>query len=81
LEHRTSPPRGSRRILESSTRDRCVEFQTARREGGRPLVDDPWRAVKEFVVGTNGLVRLTYSYQYCEDYPNPHLLMTAAQLS
>ena len=58
-----------------------IEFQTARREEGRPLVDDPWRAVKEFVVGTNGLVRLTYSYQYCEDYPNPHLLMTAAQLS
>jgi peroxiredoxin len=58
-----------------------VEFQTARRDTGRPLVDDPWRAVKEFVVGTNGLVRLTYSYQYCADYPNPQLLMTAAQLS
>jgi peroxiredoxin len=56
-------------------------FQADRRQQGRPLVDDPWRAVKEFVVGSNGLVRLTYSYQYCEDYPNPHVLMTAARLS
>jgi peroxiredoxin len=58
-----------------------VEFQLERRLQGRPLVDDPWRAVKEFVVGTNGLIRLTYSYQYCEDYPNPDVLATAARLS
>jgi peroxiredoxin len=58
-----------------------ADFQTQRREQGRPLVDDPWRAVKEFVVGANGLVRLTYSYQYCEDYPDPQLLSTAAQLA
>ncbi|MCU1359789.1 MAG: hypothetical protein JWN99_1078 [Ilumatobacteraceae bacterium] len=58
-----------------------VDFQTERREQGRPLVDDPWRAVKEFVVGTNGLVRLTYSYQYCEDYPDANVLTTAARLS
>ena len=46
-----------------------------------PTGSDAIRRIKEFVVGVNGLVRLTYSYQYCEDYPNPHLLMTAAQLS
>lgn len=62
-------------------RDIGVSFQDERRKQGRPLVDDPWRAVKEFVIGTNGLVRLTYSYQYCEDYPNPQLLATAARLS
>jgi peroxiredoxin len=58
-----------------------VEFQTARRAKGQPLVDDPWRAVKEFVVGANGQVRLTYSYQYCENYPDPNVLITAARLS
>ena len=58
-----------------------LTFQASRRADGRPLVDDPWRAVKEFVVGVNGLVRLTYSYQYCEDYPNPDVLITAARLS
>jgi peroxiredoxin len=62
-------------------RDIGVSFQDERRMQGRPLVDDPWRAVKEFVIGTNGLVRLTYAYQYCEDYPNPQLLATAARLS
>ena len=56
-------------------------FQLERRAQGRPLVDDPWRAVKEFVVGTNGRIRLTYAYQYCEDYPAPQLLATAAGLS
>jgi peroxiredoxin len=58
-----------------------ASFQSERRELGRPLVDDPWRAVKEFVVGSNGLVRLTYAYQYCEDFPNPQVLATAARLS
>jgi peroxiredoxin len=62
-------------------RDVGRSFQSERRELGRPLVDDPWRAVKEFVVGSNGLVRLTYAYQYCEDYPNPQVLATAARLS
>ena len=67
--------------LWSHARDVGVEFQTARRGQGQPLVDDPWRAVKEFVVGTNGVIRLDYSYQYCEDFPNPLLLTTAARLS
>jgi peroxiredoxin len=58
-----------------------LEFQLQRREQGRPLVDDPWRAVGEFVVGSNGRIRLAYSYQYCEDYPNPQLLVTAANIS
>ncbi len=65
----------------SHSKEVGVSFQTDRREQGRPLVDDPWRAVKEFVVGANGLVRLNYSYQYCEDYPRPEVLTTAARLS
>jgi len=31
----------------------------------------------EYVVGKNGIVRLAYRYQYCEDIPNP-LVMIAA---
>ena len=65
----------------SHPRDIGVSFQSARREQGRPLVDDPWRAVKEFVIGANGLVRLAYAYQHCEDFPNPKVLSVAARLS
>ena len=58
-----------------------VEFQAGRREQGRPPVDDPWLAAAEFVVGPDGIIRLSYAYQYCEDYPDPRVLTTAARLS
>jgi hypothetical protein len=67
--------------LSSHSHDVGVKFQNERRELGLPLVDDPWRAIKEFVIGSNGLVRLTYAYQHCEDYPNPRVLVAAARLS
>jgi peroxiredoxin len=56
-----------------------AEFQAERRHGGRPLVDDPWRATGEFVVGTDGAVALPYLYQYCEDFPDSRLLTSAAR--
>jgi peroxiredoxin len=58
-----------------------VSFQEDRRRAGKPLVDDPWRAVREVVVGANGLVRLSHAYQHCEDYPNPAVLTAAARAS
>jgi hypothetical protein len=58
-----------------------VSFQNERRALGLPLVDDPWRAVKEFVIGANGRVRLTHAYQHCEDYPQARVLALAARLS
>lgn len=58
-----------------------VSFQKARREQGRPPVDDPWRAVAEYVIGSDGLVRLCHAYQHCEDFPDPRVLTTAARLS
>ena len=58
-----------------------AEFQDSRRAQGRPPVDDPWRAVAEFVVGVGGQIRLSYAYQYCEDYPDARVLTTAARLS
>jgi peroxiredoxin len=56
-------------------------FQDDRRRLGSPPVDDPWRSVGEFVVGPSGRVRLAYGYQYCEDFPDPRVLTTAARLS
>ena len=58
-----------------------ASVQNDRRQTGRAPVDDPWRAVAEYVVGTNGLVRLAYTYQYCEDFPDPRVLTTAARMS
>ena len=49
----------------------------ARREAGRPLVDSPWQLPGEFVIDRSGIVRLTYRYQYCEDWPNPLVLIAA----
>jgi hypothetical protein len=67
--------------LWTHSRQLGARLQEARRQAGRPLVDDPWRAAAEFVVGPGGMVRLPYLYQYCEDWPDPRVLTTAAQLS
>jgi peroxiredoxin len=56
-------------------------FQAGRAAAGTPLVDDPWRAVGEFVIAPEGRVRLPYLYQYCEDFPDPRVLTAAARLS
>jgi peroxiredoxin len=58
-----------------------IAFQEERRSQGRNLVDDPWMQSGEFVVGRNGVVRLAYAYNYCEDYPDPRVFITAARLS
>jgi len=52
-------------------------FVEARRESGRRLVNNPWILPGEFVVGQDGLVRLTHRYQHCEDFPDPRVLTTA----
>ncbi len=48
-----------------------------RKEKGRPLVDNSWLLPGEFVIGRDGIVRLTYRYNYCEDFPD-HRVLTAA---
>lgn len=53
------------------------DFSRARREVGRTPVDSPWQLPGEFVVDVKGMVRLAYRYQYCEDYPNPLVLIAA----
>ncbi len=57
------------------------EFQNVRRAQGRPLVDDPWMQAGEFVVDTQGTIRVAYLYNYCEDYPDPRIFTTAARLA
>lgn len=64
----------------SHPRELGVSFQDSRREEGRPLVDDPWRATAEFVIATDGRIKLPYLYQSCEDFPDPRVLTTAARL-
>ncbi|MDQ0575842.1 peroxiredoxin-like family protein [Agromyces albus] len=63
------------------SRETGQSFLEARREQGRPPVDDPWRAAAEFVIDQAGIVRLGYSYQYCEDFPDPRVLTAAARLA
>lgn len=54
-----------------------VQLAKARREAGRPLVDSPWQLPGEFVVDQAGVIRLAYRYQYCEDFPNPLVLLAS----
>lgn len=65
----------------SHPRDLGMALQHTRRESGRPMVDDPWRAVSEFVLAPDGRLRLIHTYQHCEDFPDPRVLTTAARLS
>jgi len=54
-----------------------LQLAEPRREAGRPLVDSPWQLPGEFVVDRAGVIRLAYRYQYCEDFPNPLVLLAA----
>jgi len=47
----------------------------------RAAVDSPWQLPGEFVVDRSGTIRLAYRYQYCEDWPNPLVLIAALKES
>lgn len=57
------------------------ELAESRRKGGSPLVDNPWLLPGEFAVDREGVIRLAYRYQYCEDWPDPRVLTTALRLA
>ena len=61
--------------------DRQIEsaksFSAERKADNRPLVDNPWLLPGEFVVDIAGLIRLAYRYNYCEDFPDHRVLLTA----
>lgn len=61
--------------------DTGVAFQEERRAEGRPLVDDPWMQSGEFLVDQEGVIRVAYAYNYCEDYPDPRIYLTAARMA
>lgn len=56
-------------------------FIEQREQDGRPFVDNPWLLPSEFVVGTDGKLALTYHYNYCENYPDPLVLISAIKMA
>lgn len=52
------------------------EFADEYRFDGRPKVDNPWRQPGEFVIDEDGVLQLTYRYQYCQDFPDHRVLTT-----
>ena len=52
-----------------------------RRSRGYNLADDEWMQSGEFIVDRDGRIRLAYVYNYCEDYPDPAIFLTAARLA
>ena len=48
-----------------------------RQKLGRPLVDNGWMLPGEFVIDQQGVVRLAYRYNYCEDFPDVRVLLAA----
>jgi len=51
-----------------------LNFASERKTIGRPPVNSPWQLPAEFVVDSSGVVRLTYRYQYCEDFPDHRVI-------
>ena len=54
-----------------------LDFCTERKAAGRPPVDNPWLLPGEFVIDSRGVLRLAYRYNYCEDYPDPRVLVAS----
>ena len=52
-----------------------------RQKLGRPLVDNSWMLPGEFVIDQQGIVRLAYRYNYCEDFPDVRVLLAAIRES
>lgn len=65
----------------SLSREIGEQFLSGDRPPERTLVDSPWRASAEFVIGQGGTIRLSYAYQWCGSDPDPDMLITAAELS
>jgi peroxiredoxin len=47
------------------------------RDLGRRVADNPFLLPGEFVVNTSGELVFTYRYQYCDNYPDPEMLVRA----
>lgn len=65
--------------LYDRTCDAVGEWVEGRRGTERALVDNPWQLPGEVVVAGDGTLRLVYRYNYCEDFPDPRLLVHAVR--
>lgn len=65
----------------SLSRELGERFLSGDRPPERTLVDSPWRASAEFIIGRGGTIRFSYAYQWCGSDPIPEVLITAAELS
>ena len=63
--------------LWSYSQETAAKFTAARQAPGRRLVNNPWTLPGEFVVGADGTILHTHRYQYCEDFPDPRVHLTA----
>jgi len=61
-------------------REAGADLAADRREMGQYMVDNPWQGAGEFLVDTDGRIRVAHRYQYCEDYPDPGVFLTALRL-
>ena len=61
--------------------DAGLGLARSRKEDDRPLVDNSWLLPGEFVIDTQGIVRLAYRYNYCEDYPDHRVHLAAIRES
>ncbi len=48
-----------------------------KRDNDMHLVDNGWQLMSEFVIGTDGTIHSAYRYQYCDDFPDPRLALSA----
>lgn len=61
--------------------DAGMKLAAERSADDRPLVDNSWLLPGEFVVDQSGEIRLTYRYNYCEDFPDHRVLLAAIRES
>ena len=57
--------------------DAGESLAASRHDTDRALVDSPWQLPAEFVIDVEGKVSLAYRYQFCEDWPDPRVLLAA----
>lgn len=48
-----------------------------KRANNMRLVDNGWQLMSEFVVDTSGKIRMAYRYQYCDNFPDSRLALSA----
>ncbi len=57
--------------------DAGAQLQQSRHGTERAAVDSPWQLPGDFVVGQDGILRLAYRAQFCDDFADPQVLLAA----